>query len=510
MKKPFLFFVLISVLFFSCVSWNNQLETKVESVIQKEMQKIINYVNGWCLRLKVNFNEFIVLAFNLAQKRDPSILEYYMLKGLNENKGYHLSYENLLAIALIGDDYLLTYDDCLRFIQNVRPGNFSITKKIKQTVKELEAVDIEKIIEEKITQALEQLPFLDEQPVIDLVYEKDKSYQTYFGYLHAHSDLSDGEGTPEQAYAYARDKGKLDFFALTDHAFYFHFWPWDNKWNRLKNAAKAADDPGSFAALWGFEWTSPVFGHINVLNSEKYQSCISRFWIWDFYIWLSQQQNVFARFNHPGDVNWLNVEFLHLYNFPLVTSVISGIETWVYKSGFEKYYYTDDWGKGSPYIDVGNLNNWYLGALGGQDNHAKTWGTLNDYRVGVLADGLTRENIFEAYQHRRYYATEDKDLFVDFRCQGYPMGSRIYTDNRDFTVKVKDQSNDNVKEVVLLKNGKEIDKKQVSGPDIEVNFSDAVSTGKDYYYVIVRMQDDGNDHNNEAITTPIWILGPNL
>ncbi|NIO07793.1 MAG: hypothetical protein GTO40_07205, partial [Deltaproteobacteria bacterium] len=40
-------------------------------------------------------------------------------------------------------------------------------------------------------------------------------YNTYFGYLHAQSELSDGEGNPLEAYINAREEGELDFFALT-------------------------------------------------------------------------------------------------------------------------------------------------------------------------------------------------------------------------------------------------------------------------------------------------------
>ena len=40
----------------------------------------------------------------------------------------------------------------------------------------------------------------------------------YFGQLHAHSDISDGLGTAEEAFTHARGAENLDFFALTDHS----------------------------------------------------------------------------------------------------------------------------------------------------------------------------------------------------------------------------------------------------------------------------------------------------
>jgi hypothetical protein len=39
----------------------------------------------------------------------------------------------------------------------------------------------------------------------------------YFGNLHSHTSFSDGSGTPDEAYKYARDVGDLDFLAVTEH-----------------------------------------------------------------------------------------------------------------------------------------------------------------------------------------------------------------------------------------------------------------------------------------------------
>src|SRR6266568_3388385 len=39
----------------------------------------------------------------------------------------------------------------------------------------------------------------------------------FFGNLHSHTSYSDGSGTPSQAFTMARDTGKLDFLAITEH-----------------------------------------------------------------------------------------------------------------------------------------------------------------------------------------------------------------------------------------------------------------------------------------------------
>jgi len=46
-------------------------------------------------------------------------------------------------------------------------------------------------------------------------------YNFYYGQLHAHTNYSDGSGTPDQALAYAKAAAQIDFLALTDHSNYF-------------------------------------------------------------------------------------------------------------------------------------------------------------------------------------------------------------------------------------------------------------------------------------------------
>ena len=45
-------------------------------------------------------------------------------------------------------------------------------------------------------------------------------YNVYYGQFHSHTEVSDGSGTPDDAYRYARDTAKLDFFSISDHGSY--------------------------------------------------------------------------------------------------------------------------------------------------------------------------------------------------------------------------------------------------------------------------------------------------
>ncbi|MCU0668534.1 MAG: hypothetical protein MUF70_04185, partial [Myxococcota bacterium] len=89
-----------------------------------------------------------------------------------------------------------------------------------------------------------------------------------WGDVHGHSFLSDGSGSPDAYYRYARDVAGLDVAALTDHDHFGGPHKLDatpESWRIIRDAAARADAAGRFVALLGFEWTSWLHGHRHVL-----------------------------------------------------------------------------------------------------------------------------------------------------------------------------------------------------------------------------------------------------
>ncbi len=80
----------------------------------------------------------------------------------------------------------------------------------------------------------------------------------FWGDIHSHSAFSDGSGTPDQLYTYARDVALIDFAAITDHAEMFPrfgdtavgttFQDYVDTTNRFNEA-------GRFATIVALEWT---------------------------------------------------------------------------------------------------------------------------------------------------------------------------------------------------------------------------------------------------------------
>jgi hypothetical protein len=479
--------------------------------IQSRMQAMIDFLDSPQYKQAVSWGEHVVLCYRLAQRRAPTIFEYHLLDALRGDIGFPRS--AVLSVALRAEKRSPSWDQCREFIDRVNVSRFRTGEKVVNQARKLARTPRQEIIEKLKQKALanRSSPARSLSPVTQP--QSGVDYHIYFGYLHAHSELSlDASGRPEVAYQNARELGELDFFGLTDHGEYLIIWPWQNKWQRMKDAAEDANDPGAYVALWGFEWSNPVLGHINVINTADFTNSISMFGITRLYDWLIERPEGFGRFNHPGDYDFIRLELLHLKPYPDVVDQMVGIENYNGTDGFVDYYYSGSWWSFIPfsYWDVGNLRKWQLGSLGGQDNHSEDWGFRNEFRTAVLAEELTRESIVEAYMSRRFYSTEDKDLHLDFRCRGYPMGSRLSGVWRKFKVRAWDESGDTFREVRLYRNGKLIETKTVSGLKsyVKMSFLDGSFSRAAYYYVIVRQNDDNDDNgrNDEAISSPIWFV----
>ncbi|MAE69568.1 MAG: hypothetical protein CME06_03760, partial [Gemmatimonadetes bacterium] len=85
------------------------------------------------------------------------------------------------------------------------------------------------------------------------------AHRIWWADLHGHSDLSDGFGTPEQFYRYARHRSLLDAAALTDHDHLLD----DAEWGRVCALADSMERLPGFSAIPAYEWSSR-FGDRNV------------------------------------------------------------------------------------------------------------------------------------------------------------------------------------------------------------------------------------------------------
>src|SRR5688500_17987148 len=118
--------------------------------------------------------------------------------------------------------------------------------------------------------------------------------------MHNHTVMSDGDGSAAAAFASMREAG-LDVAALTDHTTLFAIDGLSSgEWRTTGDLANAANDPGQFTAIRGFEWSHPLQGHINVWNTSDFADLLRAGSPGSLYNWLTGRPGGLASFNHPG------------------------------------------------------------------------------------------------------------------------------------------------------------------------------------------------------------------
>jgi hypothetical protein len=86
-----------------------------------------------------------------------------------------------------------------------------------------------------------------------------------WGDIHTHTGLSDGTGTLEHSYYYARYIACLDFNAVTDHGEILMWNPF--AMNYLESVTNNAYAPNKFVTFHGIEWTQVKTGHYTCIFS---------------------------------------------------------------------------------------------------------------------------------------------------------------------------------------------------------------------------------------------------
>ena len=357
-------------------------------------------------------------------------------------------------------------------------------------------------------------------------------YYVYYGQLHSHTKDSDGGrpttdpgGFPYDAYLYARDTAGLDFFSVADHCSYPYdpdnpLNPYGNdgltpeEYTNLKAVADSFNVDGTFVTFWGFEWTSDDTswggpetllgkGHLTIINSPDHCEAdeVPTNDLQGLVAWMSDpsRNKCFAFFNHPGQYGYDFDNFLGYFSDKIV-----GMELW---NRNDDYY---DRGSATGPNDNGIWydnalgKGWYIGAAGSGDNHYRDWGTLNEWRMAVLAKEKTRESIYDAIMARRFYSTRDKNLVLTFTCNGAQMGSKIKIKGGrlDVMIEASDGDGEIFSKIYLLKNGRRIQSWKPNSTNPHVTTTVNGSPG-DYYYVLV---EQSGELKWRAISSPIFII----
>lgn len=337
--------------------------------------------------------------------------------------------------------------------------------------------------------------------------EFDFDWNLYFGQLHAHTDISNGAGSVEEAFQYASQVDGLDFFAVTDHSDSF-----DNAdmgaidadgadisadWAAGKQAAASVTN-GDFVGLFGFEMTWPEdkqLGHISTFNTPGWQTRDQEAFtnvtaaLENYYKVLTAVPGSVSQFNHPDDIHGDFERFDH-YS-PRYDAVVSLLEV----AG-------EDGVVDCEYYDLALDKGWHVAPTNNQNNHNGQWGDASDARTVVLAKSLTEEALYAAMKDRRVYATQDSDLAIFYELNGTVMGSILpKSEEAEITVFLSDPTDEAIGNVeVVTDGGAVLVSEYVETPSQVLELP--ASGGRSYYYLRIT-QPDGD----VAVTAPVWMDG---
>lgn len=355
----------------------------------------------------------------------------------------------------------------------------------------------------------------------DYYLASDKPYRNYFGQLHSHTaENSDGAGTLAEAYAYARDVAKLDFFAVTDHSNSFDNKPKTDKAGTYNLGDYNKDDPEwvngrqaaenarreNFVSVYAYEMTwSGGPGHMNTFATEGFVSRnntelnnkTNDAGLKAYYQLLKDTPNSISQFNHPGETFGTFSDFAYLD--PILDARISLIEVGNGEGAVGSGAYFPSYNEYIKALDKG----WHLAPTNNQDNHKKKWGDANTARTVIYTNDLSVNGLYDALKDMRVYSTEDNNLDIAYTLNGEMLGTVMQEvpGQATFDVAAADpDSTDKIMSISIISNGGENVYTETFRAQ-NASLKKTINNPEAGYYYIKVVQEDGHI----AVTAPIWL-----
>lgn len=350
----------------------------------------------------------------------------------------------------------------------------------------------------------------------------------FWGELHGHSELSDGNGTPDEHYAYARDTALLDFACVTDHDKHLYAHP--DRWQAAIAKVRAHTREGSFVALLGYE------GRMKSPDGQEWHGDINVYY-------RAAQAEMLAPFQAPlRPAKQMGTDLILVPHTPLYGPEAGMGTHWEHLTKLKpemmplvEIYSTHG---NSEYMDCPRHVLWQasgqsvvdalrkgfrLGLIGASDYHEVLTGnplriqdtprTVNNRHMqsrcglaAVRADGLTRAAIFEAMQSRRTFATSGIRGYVDFSVNDHPMGTEfsIARPEEKRRIKIAAAAPENMVKIEVIRNGDVIKDLADGRWFFEGEWGDETRITKEaFYYLRITTERD------EFIwSSPVWITCP--
>jgi hypothetical protein len=351
----------------------------------------------------------------------------------------------------------------------------------------------------------------------------------YWGDMHVHTLLSDGNNTPEYALQYARNIDHADFCALADHVEEMT----RDDWLKCVECINAFNDDHRFVTLLGYEMAQGG-SHRNIyFNTDTGPFIRNAYYKKFFYERELQQYSDAYRNNYSDPYPFVDsagalfsqldpkhaMVIPHMHRFddwdshdPQFEPVVEIYSCWGNREYPGCRHATTNRIMEDQTVQAVLARGYKLGFVGGADGHGGRPG--NDYwlRVrgaqpsgitAVFAKELTRESIWNAIRHRRCYATTGKRIIVTFHLNGAMMGSEVNLSNSraERCLDVCVYGTDRIERVTIIKNNRDIETRTPECEDVVFKWIDKTpAEDGDYYYLRIEQADGAM-----AWASPIWI-----
>ena len=357
----------------------------------------------------------------------------------------------------------------------------------------------------------------------------------FWGDIHGHTSYSDGYGTPEEFYEFARNIAGLDFAAITDHD-YAGTYLSDKEWENICNETEKQNVPGKFVTILGYEFSDRKFGG----DRNVY--------------YLYDDEPIFRNADPEGSYQlspkdlWKKLEGKKAITVPhhSVSLHCSTDRVWNYyndkREPVVEIY--SSWGN-SEKIDCARsllLPSKYtkertvqgalekgcrFGFIASSDDHAGHPGftdwlrhriTYGNGLVAVNCDFLDRKSIFEAIKNRNCYATTGARIILEVQINGASMGTELEIDESEWKsgsrqIRLRAIGEKKIKRIDIVRNNKDIFAHQGTSEIEELSYKDTdrlsdVSFSPTnylpkpftFYYIRVTEVDSAM-----AWSSPIWV-----
>ncbi|MFC1491205.1 DUF3604 domain-containing protein [Nitrospinota bacterium] len=258
-----------------------------------------------------------------------------------------------------------------------------------------------------------------------------EEFALLWGDIHGQTRSTVGTGTVEEYFRFARDRAGVDFAAWQGNDFRVR----REDWEEVKRECRAFNEPGRFVTLLGYEWsgTRSGGGDYNIYfsgdDAEIHRSShagvddlsdvdTDRFPISELWETFRGRDDVMSIAHVGGracNLDFFDPEFVHL------------IEAHSHHGTFE-------W-----FIEETLERGLRVGITAGSDDHTGRQGLVYPNRrtnnvvsfdvkgglLGLYANELTREAVWDAMRARRTYGTNGERIYLRTSCAGHWMGEEM-------------------------------------------------------------------------------------